>query len=120
MLAVVLAVGLVVDDAIVMTENIYVRIEKGMPPKEAGIEGAKEIFFAVISTTITLVAVFFPIVFMDGTTGRLFREFSIVVSRFGDYLLLRRIDFYADACHQTFNQRQQSWFIARLNLSSKG
>ena len=61
MLAVVLAVGLVVDDAIVMTENIYVRIEKGMPPKEAGIEGAKEIFFAVISTTITLVAVFFPI-----------------------------------------------------------
>ena len=80
MLAVVLAVGLVVDDAIVMTENIYVRIEKGMEPKEAGIEGAKEIFFAVISTTITLVAVFFPIVFMDGQTGRLFREFSIVVS----------------------------------------
>ncbi|MBQ8225780.1 MAG: efflux RND transporter permease subunit, partial [Bacteroides sp.] len=80
MLAVVLAVGLVVDDAIVMTENIYVRIEKGMKPKEAGIEGAKEIFFAVISTTITLVAVFFPIVFMEGTTGRLFREFSIVVS----------------------------------------
>ena len=68
MLAVVLAVGLVVDDAIVMTENIYVRIEKGMPPKEAGIEGAKEIFFAVISTTITLVAVFFPIVFMEGMT----------------------------------------------------
>ena len=80
MLAVVLAVGLVVDDAIVMTENIYVRIEKGMAPKEAGIEGAKEIFFAVISTTITLVAVFFPIVFMDGQIGRLFREFSIVVS----------------------------------------
>ena len=80
MLAVVLAVGLVVDDAIVMTENIYVRIERGMEPKEAGIEGAKEIFFAVISTTVTLVAVFFPIVFMEGTTGRLFREFSIVVS----------------------------------------
>ena len=80
MLAVVLAVGLVVDDAIVMTENIYVRIERGMPPKEAGIEGAKEIFFAVISTTITLVAVFFPILFMDGMTGRLFREFSIVIS----------------------------------------
>ncbi len=80
MLAIVLAVGLVVDDAIVMTENIYIRIEKGMEPKEAGIEGSKEIFFAVISTTITLVAVFFPIVFMEGTTGRLFREFSIVVS----------------------------------------
>ena len=80
MLAVVLAVGLVVDDAIVMTENIYIRIERGMSPKEAGIEGAKEIFFAVISTTITLVAVFFPIVFMEGTTGRLFREFSMVIS----------------------------------------
>ena len=80
MLAVVLAVGLVVDDAIVMTENIYVRIEQGMEPLQAGIEGAKEIFFAVISTTITLVAVFFPIVFMEGTTGRLFREFSFVIS----------------------------------------
>ena len=80
MLAIVLSVGLVVDDAIVMTENIYIRIERGMSPKEAGIEGSKEIFFAIISTTITLVAVFFPIVFMEGTTGRLFREFSIVVS----------------------------------------
>ena len=80
MLAIVLSVGLVVDDAIVMTENIYIRIERGMRPKAAGIEGAKEIFFAVISTTITLLAVFFPIVFMEGTTGRLFREFSFVVS----------------------------------------
>lgn len=80
MLAIVLSVGLVVDDAIVMTENIYIRIERGMTPKEAGIEGSKEIFFAVISTTITLVAVFFPIVFMEGMTGRLFREFSIVIS----------------------------------------
>ena len=80
MLAVVLSVGLVVDDAIVMTENIYIRIERGMKPFEAGIEGAKEIFFAVISTTITLLAVFLPIVFMEGTTGRLFREFSFVVA----------------------------------------
>ena len=80
MLAIVLAVGLVVDDAIVMTENIYIRIERGMKPLQAGIDGAKEIFFAVISTTITLVAVFFPIVFMEGTTGRLFREFSFVVA----------------------------------------
>ncbi len=80
MLAIVLAVGLVVDDAIVMTENIYIRIERGMKPLEAGIEGAKEIFFAIISTTITLVAVFFPIVFMEGTTGRLFREFAFVVA----------------------------------------
>ena len=80
MLAVVLAVGLVVDDAIVMTENVYNRIEKGMRPFEAGIEGAKEIFFAIISTSITLLAVFFPIVFMEGTTGRLFREFSFVIA----------------------------------------
>ncbi len=80
MLAVVLAVGLVVDDAIVVTENIYVKIEKGMSPRQAGIEGSKEIFFAVVSTTITLVAVFFPIVFLGGMTGRLFREFSIVIS----------------------------------------
>ena len=80
MLAVVLSVGLVVDDAIVMTENIYIRIERGMKPFEAGIEGAKEIFFAVISTTITLAAVFIPIVFMEGTSGRLFRKFSFVVA----------------------------------------
>ncbi|MDL2297196.1 efflux RND transporter permease subunit, partial [Bacteroidales bacterium OttesenSCG-928-E04] len=80
MLGVVLAVGLVVDDAIVVTENIYIKIENGMSPKEAGIEGSKEIFFAVISTTITLVAVFFPIVFLQGMTGRLFREFSLVIA----------------------------------------
>ncbi|MBE6308946.1 MAG: efflux RND transporter permease subunit [Bacteroidales bacterium] len=80
MLAVVLSVGLVVDDAIVMTENIYIRIEQGMRPFRAGIEGSKEIFFAVISTTVTLVAVFLPIVFMEGTSGRLFREFSFVVA----------------------------------------
>jgi len=80
MLAIVLAVGLVVDDAIVVTENIYLKIEGGMTPLQAGIEGSKEIFFAVISTTITLVAVFFPIVFLEGMTGRLFREFSIVIS----------------------------------------
>jgi multidrug efflux pump len=71
---------LVVDDAIVVTENIYVKIENGMRPLEAGIAGSKEILFAVISTTITLVAVFFPIVFLEGMTGRLFREFSLVVS----------------------------------------
>ena len=76
----VLSVGLVVDDAIVMAENIYVRIEQGMEPKEAGIDGAKEIFFAVVSTTVTLVSVFLPIVFMEGMTGRLFKEFSIVIA----------------------------------------
>ncbi len=80
MLAVVLSVGLVVDDAIVVTENIYSRIERGMKPFDAGIEGSKEIFFAVISTTVTLISVFLPIIFLDGTTGRLFKEFSLVIT----------------------------------------
>ena len=80
MLAVVLSVGLVVDDAIVMTENIYNRIEKGMTPIQAGIDGSREILFAVISTSITLLCVFIPIVFMEGQTGRLFREFAFVIA----------------------------------------
>lgn len=80
LLAVVLAIGLVVDDAIVVMENIYTKIEQGMSPLEAGFKGSNEIFFAVIATTISLVAVFFPIVFLQGTTGRLFREFSIVIA----------------------------------------
>lgn len=80
LLAIVLSIGLVVDDAIVMMENIYVKIEQGMTPLEAGFKGANEIFFAIISTTITLVAVFMPIVFLEGMTGRLFREFSIVIA----------------------------------------
>ncbi len=80
LLAVVLSIGLVVDDAIVVMENIYSKIEQGMSPREAGIKGTEEIFFAVISTTVALVAVFFPIVFMQGVTGRLFREFSLVIA----------------------------------------
>ncbi|MGL4292990.1 MAG: efflux RND transporter permease subunit, partial [Bacteroidales bacterium] len=80
LLAIVLAIGLVVDDAIVVMENIYSKIEKGMSPMEAGIRGSNEIVFAVIATTISLVAVFVPIVFLEGTTGRLFREFSIVIA----------------------------------------
>lgn len=80
LLAIVLSIGLVVDDAIVMMENIYVKIEQGMTPLEAGLKGSDEIFFAIISTTITLVAVFIPIVFLEGMTGRLFREFSIVIA----------------------------------------
>lgn len=80
MLAVVLSVGLVVDDAIVMTENIYNRIEKGMTPLHAGIDGSREILFAIISTSITLLCVFVPIVFMQGQTGRLFREFAFVIA----------------------------------------
>lgn len=80
LLAIVLATGLVVDDAIVVLENIYQKIEAGMPPMEAAFKGSKEIFFAVVSTTITLIVVFLPILFLEGLTGRLFREFGIVVS----------------------------------------
>jgi len=80
LLAMVLAIGIVVDDAIVVMENIYVKVESGMTPFEAGLKGSKEIYFAIISTTITLVSVFFPIVFLQGITGRLFREFGIVMA----------------------------------------
>ena len=80
LLALVLAIGIVVDDAIVVMENIFVKVESGMPPLEAGLTGSKEIYFAIISTTITLVSVFFPIVFLEGITGRLFREFGMVMA----------------------------------------
>ena len=80
LLAIVLAIGIVVDDAIVVMENIYVKVEHGMDPVEAGLQGSKEIYFAIIATTITLISVFFPIVFLQGITGRLFREFSIVMA----------------------------------------
>ena len=80
LLAIVLSTGIVVDDAIVVLENIYKRIEKGMNPLEAGFQGSKEIYFAIISTTITLASVFLPIMFLQGLTGRLFREFGVVVA----------------------------------------
>ncbi|MBS1910735.1 MAG: efflux RND transporter permease subunit [Bacteroidetes bacterium] len=80
LLGIVLSIGLVVDDAIVVLENIYSKIEQGMRPYEAGLVGAKEIFFAVVSTTVALVAVFMPVIFLQGLTGRLFREFGIVIA----------------------------------------
>ena len=121
MLAVVLAVGLVVDDAIVMTENIYIRIEKGMEPKEAGIEGAKEIFFAVISTTVTLVAVFFPIVFMEGMTGRLFREFSMVITGAVIISTIAALTFTPMLATKLLVQRkQQSWFYRKTEPVFEG
>ncbi|HYG14535.1 MAG TPA: efflux RND transporter permease subunit, partial [Bacteroidia bacterium] len=80
LLGIVLATGLVVDDGIVVTENIYKKLEAGMSPMEAARKGSEEIFFAVISTSITLAAVFMPVVFMQGFVGRLFQEFGIVVA----------------------------------------
>jgi multidrug efflux pump len=80
LLGIVLAIGLVVDDAIVMLENIYTKIEVGLPPREAGIRGSTEVYFAIIATTVALAAVFMPVIFLQGITGRLFREFGIVLS----------------------------------------
>lgn len=80
MLGIVLATGLVVDDGIVVTENIYKKLEQGMNKYTAAITGSKEIFFAVISTSVTLAVVFLPVVFLPGFVGRLFREFGIVVA----------------------------------------
>ena len=80
LLAIVLATGLVVDDGIVVTENIFKKMEKGMPKWQAAKEGSKEIYFAVIATSITLAIVFLPIIFLQGFVGRLFREFGIVVA----------------------------------------
>ena len=80
LLAIVLATGLVVDDGIVVTENIYKKIEQGMKPSEAAEKGSNEIFFAVVSTSMTLAIVFLPIIFLQGFVGRLFREFGIVMA----------------------------------------
>lgn len=80
LLGIVLAIGIVVDDAIVVLENIFRKIEDGMAPVAAAEKGASEIFFAVISTTITLAAVFLPIMFLQGITGRLFVEFGVVIA----------------------------------------
>jgi multidrug efflux pump len=80
MLGIVLAIGIVVDDAIVVLENIYVKIEEGEKPHEAAKKGSIEIYFAVISTTLSVVAVFLPVIFLQGLTGRLFREFGLVVA----------------------------------------
>lgn len=80
LLGIVLAIGIVVDDAIVVLENIYRKIEDGLPPVEAAVKGSSEIFFAIISTTASLASVFLPIVFLQGLTGKLFKEFGYVIA----------------------------------------
>ncbi len=123
LLAIVLSIGLVVDDAIVMMENIYVKIERGMSPLEAGISGANEIFFAIIATTITLVAVFFPIVFLEGMTGRLFREFSIVIAgavTISSFVALTLTPMLSTKILKTRHKRSKAYnytekFFTRLN-----
>jgi multidrug efflux pump len=80
LLALVLAIGLVVDDAIVVLENIYAKIEEGKDTITAGLEGTREIFFAVVATSVSLVIIFAPIIFMGGLTGQLFKEFGLVIA----------------------------------------
>src|SRR6478735_3484492 len=121
LLGLVLAIGLVVDDAIVVLENIYSKIEKGMSPLEAARKGSDEIYFAVISTTITLAAVFLPILFLGGITGQLFKEFAIVVagsvliSAFVALTLSPMMSAYllkADASHGWLYRKTEPWFEA--------
>jgi multidrug efflux pump len=95
LLGLVLAIGLVVDDAIVVLENIYRRIEGGQPPLVAAIDGSREIGFAVIATTLVLVSVFVPISFLPGALGRLFREFGLTLAAAVILFLAGRVD--ADA-----------------------
>jgi multidrug efflux pump len=80
LMALVIATGFIVDDAIVMIENVVRFVEKGMPPLRAAYEGAKQIGFTIVSLTVSLIAVFIPLLFMEGVVGRLFREFAIVLS----------------------------------------
>ncbi|MFM9908379.1 MAG: efflux RND transporter permease subunit [Chitinophagaceae bacterium] len=111
MLSLVLATGLVVDDGIVVTENIYKKMEQGMDKYKAAREGSKEIYFAVIATSITLAVVFLPIIFLEGFVGRLFREFGIVVagaviiSAFVSLTLTPVLNIYL-----TSSNKKHSWF----------
>jgi len=120
LLGLVLAIGLVVDDAIVVLENIYSKVEQGYTPLEAARKGADEIYFAVISTTVTLAAVFLPILFLGGITGRLFKEFAIVVSgsvlisAFVALTLSPMMSAYllkAGASHGWLYRKTEPWFV---------
>jgi multidrug efflux pump len=124
LLGLVLAIGLVVDDAIVVLENIYSKIEKGMSPIQAARKGSDEIYFAVISTTVTLAAVFLPILFLGGITGQLFKEFAIVVagsvliSAFVALTLSPMMSAYllkANASHGWLYRKTEPWFVALNN-----
>jgi multidrug efflux pump len=128
LLAIVLATGLVVDDGIVVTENIFKKIEEGMSPREAAIKGTNEIFFAVISTSITLAIVFLPIIFIEGFVGRLFREFAVVVagavliSAFVSLTLTPVLNVYLqrkDRKHSKFYERTEPFFVNLNNGYAK-
>jgi multidrug efflux pump len=115
LLAIVLATGLVVDDGIVVTENIFKKMEEGMNKHKAALEGSKEIYFAVIATSITLAIVFLPIIFLEGFVGRLFREFGIVlagavlISAFVSLTLTPVLNIYM----AKKNPHKHSWFYRK-------
>ncbi len=124
LLAIVLATGLVVDDGIVVTENIFKKIEEGYSPIEAAIKGSNEIFFAVISISITLAAVFLPVIFLEGFVGRLFREFGVVIgaavliSAFVSLTLTPMLNAFLMKGHQKktkFYERTEPYFVALTN-----
>jgi hydrophobe/amphiphile efflux-1 (HAE1) family protein len=119
LLGIVLATGLVVDDGIVVTENIFRKLEEGFPLRKAALEGSKEIFFAVISTSITLAVVFMPVVFLQGFVGRLFREFGVVlaaavlISAFVSLTITPVLNVYLtrkDASHGKFYEMTEPFF----------
>lgn len=121
MLGIVLATGLVVDDGIVVTENIYKKLEGGMNKYQAAREGSKEIFFAVISTSITLAVVFLPILFLEGFVGRLFREFGVVVA--GAVLISCFVSLTLTpvlSVKLTRSQHSHSWFYRKTEPFFQG
>ncbi|UAY52968.1 efflux RND transporter permease subunit [Ferruginibacter albus] len=124
LLGIVLATGLVVDDGIVVTENIFRKLEDGLPIRKAALEGSKEIFFAVISTSITLAVVFLPVIFLQGFVGRLFREFGVVlaaavlISAFVSLTITPVLNVYLtkkDASHGWFYQKTEPFFQGMEN-----
>jgi HAE1 family hydrophobic/amphiphilic exporter-1/multidrug efflux pump len=121
LLGIVLATGLVVDDGIVVTENIFRKLEEGLPIRKAALEGSKEIFFAVISTSITLAIVFLPVIFLEGFVGRLFREFGIVlaaavlISAFVSLTITPVLNVYL-----TRKDSQHGWFYLKTEPFFRG
>lgn len=114
LLGIVLAIGLVVDDAIVVLENIYVKIEEGESPQEAAKKGSVEIYFAVISTTVAVVAVFLPVIFLQGLTGRLFREFGLVVASAVAISAFVSLTLTPMMCSRLLKKREkQSWLYLK-------
>lgn len=110
LLGIVLAIGMVVDDAIVVLENIYAKIEEGMTPVQAAFKGAGEVYFAVISTTIALAAVFMPVIFLEGLTGRLFREFGIVIAGSVIISAFVALSLTPMLCSRMLKHSGHSWF----------